>query len=88
MQPSEEIFYKKIKAENVKLQDENAKLREALKEFILAAPDCGWRKCWNCGKKQIHCEQITPSVLCRDCGSQDTRLLKKETQALKGDQDG
>lgn len=53
-------------------------------ELVWANPDCCWRKCWGCGKTQVHRESITPGVLCRFCGSQDTRLLKEETQALKG----
>lgn len=68
------------------LQAENAKLKKVLKEFVLAAPDCCWRRCWGCKKVQIHRESVTPGVLCRFCGSQDTRLLREETQALKGNE--
>ena len=67
------------------LQAENKLSRETLKELVLATPGCCWRKCWNCGKSQIHRDSVTPGVLCRFCGSQDTRLLEKETQALKGE---
>jgi len=59
--------------------------QELLEEFLLAVPECCWRKCWNCGKVQIHISPVYPYVLCRSCGSQDTRLMKKETQALKGE---
>ena len=55
---------------------------ELSKELLSANPDCCWRKCWECKKVQIHREDVTPGVLCRFCGSQDTRLLRKETQAL------
>ena len=76
-----------IYAKNHDIEKFKAKLKakdDLLKELVSANPDCCWRKCWSCGKKQIHRESITPGVLCRFCGSQDTRLLKKETQALKG----
>ncbi|MCJ7483897.1 MAG: hypothetical protein MUO31_13140 [Thermodesulfovibrionales bacterium] len=69
---------------NVNINQQIADLKAENKELILASPDCCWRKCRNCGKSQIHRELVTPGVLCRFCGSQDTRLLKKETQALKG----
>ena len=62
---------------------ENEIHRFLLNEFLAACPDACWRKCWDCGKTQIHHEDITPGVLCRFCGSQDTRLMRKETQALK-----
>ena len=57
---------------------------DLVKELVSANPECCWRKCWGCGKKQIHRADVTPGVLCRFCGSQDTRLMKKETQDLKG----
>lgn len=85
-------FHKEQRSINqvIKAQDElesltaeNAKLRGTLKELLLAHPDCHWRKCWGCGKKQIHREAVTPGVLCRFCGSQDTRLLKQETESLR-----
>ena len=77
-------IYEKVKAEIDRLTAENESQRGLIREFILANPDCCWRKCWSCGKKQIHRESVTPGVLCRFCGSQDTRLLKDETIVLKG----
>ena len=68
-----------------KLKDENKRLKETLEELVLATPGCCWRKCRGCGRSQIHRDSITPGVLCHFCGSQDTRLLQKETQALKGE---
>ena len=59
------------------------KLRELKSELLLAVPDCCWRECWNCKKVQIHRESVTPGVLCRFCGSQDTRLQREKTQTLK-----
>ena len=53
-------------------------------EFVAANPGCCWRKCWVCGKVQIHRSDITPGVLCRFCRSQDTRLLREKTKTLKG----
>jgi len=74
-----------VQSSFMRMYDKNAELKGLIKELLLAVPECCWRKCWNCGRKQIHREAVTPGVLCRFCGSQDTRLLKKETQALKGE---
>ena len=44
-----------IKAQEA-IIDEQAEAIEAkdeiLEEFVLASPDCCWRKCWGCGKIQ------------------------------------
>ena len=79
------LSHSKTQLEYDELKAEYAELKGLIKELLLAIPECCWRKCWNCGRKQIHREAVTPGVLCRFCGSQDTRLLKKETQALKGE---
>lgn len=34
------------------------------------------RKCWDCGNVATHECSITPGVLCKQCGSQDTRKVK------------
>jgi hypothetical protein len=60
---------------------------EMIGEMVAANPDMCWRACWACGKDQIHRASVTPGVLCRFCKSQDTRLMREETedlQALKG----
>lgn len=36
------------------------------------------RKCWDCGNVAIHEDDITPYVLCKKCGSQDTRLVREK----------
>lgn len=36
-----------------------------------------WRKCYACGNVAIHSESVVPEVLCTQCGSQDTRLMKQ-----------
>lgn len=33
------------------------------------------RRCWDCGSVAMHEDNITPFVLCKTCGSQDTRLV-------------
>ena len=38
------------------------------------------RKCWNCGNVSVHTDDVMPEVLCRKCGSQDTR----RTQSPEG----
>jgi DNA-directed RNA polymerase subunit RPC12/RpoP len=35
------------------------------------------RKCWSCGNVAMHEDDVTPGVLCKKCGSQDTRLLER-----------
>ncbi len=36
------------------------------------------RKCWDCGNIAVHTDNIVPQVLCKQCGSQDTRRVKEE----------
>ncbi len=36
------------------------------------------RKCWDCGSVAVHMDNIVPEVLCKQCGSQDTRRLKDD----------
>ena len=40
-------------------------------------PTVHWRKCHDCGTIQLHADNITPYVLCRKCGSQDTRRINQ-----------
>jgi DNA-directed RNA polymerase subunit RPC12/RpoP len=68
------------------LEEEVFRIFGEYKELMAASPQRCWRKCWSCGKEQIHISPVYPYVLCRFCGSQDTRLLKDKTQALKGNQ--
>jgi len=35
------------------------------------------RKCWDCGSVAEHADNVTPEVLCKKCGSQDTRPTKR-----------
>lgn len=37
------------------------------------------RRCWTCQNVAIHESDITPGVLCQQCGSQDTRRVKEPT---------
>jgi len=36
------------------------------------------RRCWDCGNVAEHEDSIVPHVLCKKCGSQDTRLTRAE----------
>jgi DNA-directed RNA polymerase subunit RPC12/RpoP len=36
------------------------------------------RKCWDCGNIAEHEDSVVPHVLCKKCGSQDTRLTRKK----------
>lgn len=38
------------------------------------------RKCWDCGNVAEHSDNIVPEVLCKKCGSQDTRLIREKPQ--------
>lgn len=35
------------------------------------------RRCWNCGNVAMHADAVAPAVLCKKCGSQDTRRTKR-----------
>ena len=49
------------------------------------APEMQWRRCFSCGAEGLHVDSIAPWVKCRKCGSQDTRLMRKETSLLRGE---
>lgn len=36
------------------------------------------RQCWDCGSVAMHEDNIRPHVLCKKCGSQDTRKIKEQ----------
>lgn len=37
-----------------------------------------YRRCWDCGAINLHETDYVPGVLCKRCGSQDTRKTKNE----------
>lgn len=39
------------------------------------------RECWSCKNVAEHKDNITPHVLCKKCGSQDTRAIQTSTEA-------
>jgi DNA-directed RNA polymerase subunit RPC12/RpoP len=41
------------------------------------------RKCWECGNVATHESSITPGVLCKKCGSQDTRKVRDKKSEPK-----
>jgi hypothetical protein len=47
------------------------------------------RKCWACGNIAEHTDNVVPAVLCKKCGSQDTRPLRnfrdEKPEVLKND---
>lgn len=45
------------------------------------------RKCWTCGNVAMHEDNVTPWVLCKKCGSQDTRLTKPTPGMQKIDEE-
>jgi DNA-directed RNA polymerase subunit RPC12/RpoP len=45
---------------------------------LLDIPTLNKRRCFECGQSNWHADAKTPYVLCRNCGSQDTRLIKVE----------
>jgi hypothetical protein len=46
------------------------------------------RKCHDCGNVAMHEDSVTPWVLCKKCGSQDTRLTMSTEQVLEAAQVG
>lgn len=38
------------------------------------------RKCWECNNVALHRDNVRPHVLCKKCGSQDTRLVPCKSQ--------
>jgi DNA-directed RNA polymerase subunit RPC12/RpoP len=40
------------------------------------------RKCHDCGNVAEHQDNVVPHVLCKKCGSQDTRLVKVNVSPL------
>lgn len=40
------------------------------------------RKCWDCGSVAEHEDNIVPHVLCKLCGSQDTRPTRKKNSDI------
>lgn len=51
--------------------------------ILRGAPNANWRKCWDCGSESLHMDSVTPWVLCQDCKSQDTRLMREATESLR-----
>lgn len=41
------------------------------------------RICWDCGNIAEHSNNMVPDVLCKKCGSQDTRLVKNSSGAIR-----
>lgn len=41
------------------------------------------RKCWMCSNIAEHEDNVVPHVLCKLCGSQDTRPLRKDVSAKR-----
>ncbi len=39
------------------------------------------RKCWDCGNVALHDDSVVPHVLCKHCGSHDTRRLRESPQS-------
>lgn len=55
----------------------------SISEVMEAVPGLHWRCCWNCKNVALHADCVTPQVLCRKCGSQDTRKMQQPTARLK-----
>ncbi len=48
----------------------------------------GYRRCHSCGSVAYHLDNVYPFVNCRECGSQDTRLLKDQGEYKYGNAAG
>ena len=43
------------------------------------------RRCWDCGHIGYYVNSTLPYCRCEECGSTDTRLIRKTADAEKGD---
>lgn len=41
------------------------------------------RKCWACGHISEHLDSVVPYVLCKICGSQDTRRIEQSSSDIE-----
>lgn len=55
----------------------------AMAEIIEAVPGLCWRVCWDCGHIGLYRDNRLPQCRCRECRSDDTRLLRTETKKLQ-----
>lgn len=46
------------------------------KSILADCPSVHLRKCHDCSNVAYHADNVTPHVLCKKCGSQDTRKVK------------
>ena len=53
-----------------------------MESILQAVPAIQWRKCWSCGLVALYRDNILPACSCHECGSADTRLMRKETEIL------
>lgn len=51
-------------------------LLDHYKSIFADCPSVHLRKCHDCGNLAYHADNVTPQVLCKKCGSQDTRKVK------------
>jgi DNA-directed RNA polymerase subunit RPC12/RpoP len=49
---------------------------EATGRLEIAISKPHYRRCWDCGAISLHADNVTPEVLCKRCGSQDTRMIR------------
>ena len=56
-------------------QRDNTALLVERNKMLSDMPTVHKRKCHYCGNIAWHADNITPYVLCRKCGSQDTRKI-------------
>ena len=63
-------------AEIVRLRVQVEQLQKTVEGLSVdLPPTVHWRKCHDCGTIQLHADNRTSYVLCRKCGSQDTRKV-------------
>jgi len=53
-----------------------------VEKILQAVPKLQWRKCRDCNHIDLFSDSVTPAVLCRVCGSQDTRKMAAQTKLL------
>jgi hypothetical protein len=67
---------------NVLFDDPPNRIRETIegmlaeRSILADCPSVHLRKCHDCSSVAYHADNVTPHVLCKKCGSQDTRKVK------------
>jgi hypothetical protein len=68
-------YGKAEEAKSLEVANENVTLTVERNKMLCDMPTAHKRKCRDCGNVAWHADNVTPYVICRKCGSQDTRKV-------------